>query len=291
MRHARSNMPLGVLLAVLCLTLGCAHSGPSVGQRATLLSDKGRASEAAKLLQDYLVEHPDAVGERRLLVRILAADGRLDRAEREVARLSEILGEGSPIPWIELGHAFELNHRYEQALAQYDRAAIVAPQDPAGPLTGGMRAARWGEVELAAPRLEEALRRDPTNSGAWHALGLVRFHAGDASGARTAYDSGLQADPTSIDNRLGLATVALAEADFAEALRQYDAILEVRPGFGDAYLGRSFVLIKLGRLEEASDSLDAGYRLGANPEVVARQRALLEQLGAQADRSKPKRIR
>jgi len=270
---------------VALLTFGvwlaaCAHQRPSPSQEATLLADKGRYDEASRLLQSYLVEHPDAVDERRLLVRLLAAQGQLDAAREQVEMLRKLLGPGDPRPWLELGHSFELNHDYEQALRMYDQAADAAPHDPAGPLTGGMRAARWGEVELARPRLEEALRRDPSNANAWHALGLVCLHLDDVAGAKAAYDSGLHADPDSVENRIGLASLALREAQFEEALRQYDAILADRPKFADAHLGRSFVLMKLGRYGEARDTLETGYRLGANSAVVKRQRALLDRLSA-----------
>jgi tetratricopeptide (TPR) repeat protein len=240
------------------------------------------------VLREHLVEHPDAVDERRLLVRLLASTGDLGAARAEVDVLLRRLGSDSPLPWIELGHAFELSHKYELALAMFDRAAEVAPGDPAGPLTGGLRAARWGEPEWAAPRLEEAVRRDPK---AWHALGLVRFHLGDTKAAIDAYRRGLQANPADMSNRIGLATVALASDDMTAALSQYDAILEARPGFADAHLGRSLVLIKTGKFREARESLDRGYRLGANPEVVARQRRLLDRLeGQPTHRSKAERI-
>ena len=49
---------------------------------------------------------------------------------------------------------------HEKALAMYDHASDVAPNDPRGPREGGMRAAHWGEVEWARPRLEETLGRD-----------------------------------------------------------------------------------------------------------------------------------
>jgi tetratricopeptide (TPR) repeat protein len=126
--------------------------------------------------------------------------------------------------------------------------------------------------------LEEALRRDPANASAWHALGLVCLHLDDISAAKVAYDSGLHADPQSIENRIGLASLALTQGHFEEALHQYDAILEDRPRFADAHLGRSFALMKLGRYAEARDTLETGYRLGANPAVVSRQRALLDRL-------------
>ena len=268
------------LMAWLFVLAACARQGASSLQQATLLADKGRHEEAAALLRNYLVEHPDAIAERRLLIRIIAISGRMDVVEREVARLAEQLKPEDPTPWVELGHAFELNHQYEQALAMFDRAAEISPRHPAGPLTGGLRAARWGEVALALPRLEEALRRDPSNARAWHALGLVRLHLGDPSGAKIAYESGLQANPQSVENRIGLATLALSLDEPQQALAEYDAILADRPDFADAHLGRSFALIKLGRLREARDTLETGYRLGANPRVVARQRALLDRLEA-----------
>jgi tetratricopeptide (TPR) repeat protein len=257
-----------------------------------MLSGKGQDPEAIVVLREHLVEHPDAVAERRLLVRLLASTGDLGAARAEVDVLRRRLGPDSPLPWIELGHAFELAHRYPSALEMFDRAGEVAPRDPAGPLTGGLRAARWGEPEWAVPRLEEALRRDPKNSTAWHALGLVRFHLGDTKAAIAAYKTGLEVNPADISNRIGLATVALATDDMVGALEQYDAILAARPGLADAYLGRSLVLIKTGRFREARESLETGYRLGANPKAVARQRELLDRLdGRPTQQSKPERIR
>ncbi len=72
-----------------------------------------------------------------------------------------------------------------------------------------------------------------------------------------------------------MATVALTEDDPKEALKQYDAVLAARPKFGDAELGRAWALMRLGRLDDAEKALDGGYRLGANPRALAKQRALL----------------
>jgi tetratricopeptide (TPR) repeat protein len=262
--------------------MACSANRPAVTQRAALLVERGQEREAAALLQRHLAEHPRDVEPRRLLIRVLAASADLGAAEREARVLAEQLGRESPLPWIELGHAFELAHDYDAALALYDKAAEVAPKDPAGPLAGGLRAARWGEVELAAPRLEEALRRDARNARAWHALGLVRAKQGLHEGARSAYRSGLQADPNAIENHVGLATVALALHQPAEALIEYEKIVEARPRFADAHLGRSWSLMLLGRLDEAEQALDLGYRLGANKEVVRAQRGALETLRARA---------
>lgn len=252
--------------------LACSAAAQSPMPRATMLVGKGRVDEASVLLRDYLAKHPQAVAERRLLIRVEAFRGQLSAVRVEADKLARQLGPTSPIPLVELGHALEVAHRYDEALAAYDRAAQVAPHDKLGPLTGGLRAARWGELDWAEPRLREAVRRDPKDPVAWHALGLVQLQRGNTTGAERAYRFGLLADPEALENRVGLATLAIARGDLAGALVQYDAIVARRPRFADAHLGRSYALIGLGRFTDAERALNEAAQLGADPKVVAAQR-------------------
>jgi tetratricopeptide (TPR) repeat protein len=263
-----------LLLFGAFVALGCARKGDVVAH-AVMLSDKGRYDEARQELEAHLQKHPDDVRARRLLIRVHGFKGDLGRARTEAERLAEQLGPASPTPWVELGHALELAHRYDEALALYDRASEVAPRDPEGPRTGGERAARWGEHELARPRLEEALRRAPRDAGTWHTLGVVCLGLGDMPGAEHAYRSGLVADPHALENRIGLATVALLQNDAAAALREYETILAERPSFADAELGRSWALIELGRFDEAEAALVRAREHGASAAIIARQRSAL----------------
>jgi tetratricopeptide (TPR) repeat protein len=275
----------GALALLLLLPAGCAFSHPDPANQARLLVDKGRSPEAATELEGHLQKHPDAVPERRLLIRIYASMGQMDRAAEHAQALARVLGPASPVPFIELGYAFELTHRYEEALDQYDHAAEVAPHDALGPLTGGLRAARWGEVELAEPRLVEAVQRDPKNAEGWHALGLVRVARGDLDGASAAYHSGLRADSRSVEDHLGLATIAVLRGNAAAALNEYDAIVSARPEFADAQLGRSWALLQLGRLDDAQRALARARDLGASARpLAAQERALHAAAAAQAAR-------
>ena len=260
------------MLCLCACSSACAGAAASPLPRATMLVDKGRAEEASALLLSYLQKHPAAVAERRLLIRVEASRGQLGAAQTQVALLEKQLGPESPVPLVELGHALELQHRYDEAMAAYDQAAQLAPQDPLGPLTGGLRAARWGELELAEPRLREAVRRGPRDPAAWHALGLVQLSQGNLVGAEQAYRSGLLADPGALENRVGLATLALSRGDLAAALVQYDAIAQRRPKFAEAQLGRAFALLGLGRFEDARRALDEAERLGGEPRVIRAQR-------------------
>lgn len=267
-------------LLSLAVVTACAAAQPDPKQRAAMLVHRHQEQEAIAVLRDHLARHPEALEERRLLIRVIALTGDLRAAETEARILADRLGPSNPIPWIEMGHAFELNHRYEEALAMYDRAAEVAPADPAGPREGGRRAAEWGEAELAEPRLREALTRDSRDAESWHVLGLVRLRLGDRPGARAAYRAGLKADPTALENRLGLATVAVAEGDAREALEHYDALAQARPKLGDLELGRAWALARLGRIPEAEAALARAESLGGDARAIRAQRRALEKLRA-----------
>jgi tetratricopeptide (TPR) repeat protein len=269
-------VPVALTAAWAALMLAACGLRPAPFQRAALLAQRGQVGEGIQLLRDDLELHPTLHQERRLLIRLYGTVGNLDAARAQSERLAELLAPNSPVPSVELGHAYELAHRYEEALAAYDRAADVAPESALGPRWGGLRAARWGELGLAETRLEEALRRDRRDATVWHALGLVRLGLGKLQAARAAYAAGLAADPQAIENRLGLATVALRLQEPGAALAEYESLLAVRPAFSDALLGKSWSLILIGRWKSAEAALREAEARGADPGAIARQRVELQ---------------
>jgi tetratricopeptide (TPR) repeat protein len=271
MAFSRHTMLSAALALPLCS--GCAR--PPVTEQAQSLVRRHREDEAVSLLRKGLTEHPGDLPARRLLVRLLGFTGDMVGARTESEELARRMGPADPTPYVELGHALELAHRYDEALEAYDQAATVAPTSPAGPREGGMRAAQWGEVEWARPRLEEAVRRGANDAETWHALGLVRLHLGDADGAAEAYRAGAKVEPAAPESWLGLATVAVSRGDGAGALAAYERLLALRPRFAPAELGRAWALAKLGRKDEAARALDHAEELGAPAANIARQRAAL----------------
>jgi protein O-GlcNAc transferase len=260
------------LVCTLLLATGCAVPAT---ERAQSLVRQDRGDEAVAVLRKDIAAHPDDLPARRLLVRVLGFTGDLVAARAEASELAKRLAPGDPAPSIELGHALELAHRYDEALEAYDSAASAAPASPDGPREGGLRAAHWGELQDALPRLEEAVRRGARDAETYHALGLVRLHLGDLDGAVQAYRAGVAADPAQVDCWIGLASVAVTRGDAAGALEAYDAVLARHPRFASAYLGRAWALARAGRTAEARQALDTAERLGAPRENLARQRAAL----------------
>jgi tetratricopeptide (TPR) repeat protein len=268
-----SALVLLIAGAVATGSAGCLR--PDATVRAQALVRQGHDDEAVATLRRRLVSHPDDVPARRLLIRVLGSTGDIVAARAEVQELTRWLPPNDPAPFLELGHALELTHSYDEALEAYDEAATMAPTSPDGPREGGMRSARWGELDVARPRLEEALRRGARDAETWHVLGLVLLHLQDFDGAARAYRSGAEVDPKAAECWLGLASVGIVQGNAQLALEAYDQVLARAPRFVAAHLGRAWALGRLGRRDEASRALDRAEELGAPPQPLARQRAAL----------------
>lgn len=267
------RLSTALLLAAALAGAGCSR--PDAVAEARSLVRQHRTSDAVRRLRARLSEEPRDIDARALLVRVLAFDGDLESARREVELLARALPPSDPRPWLELGHALELAHRFDEALAAYDEASSRAPRSPAGPRVGGLRAARWGEAEDARARLEEARRRGAHDRELLHALAMACAKLGDYDAARAAYLAALREDPRAAEAHLGLATVALARHDYREAARAYGELVRARPGSSSAWLGKAYAELRSGQLDRAERSLREAEEHGASAAHVARQREAL----------------
>ena len=275
----------------LVVALGVSLSAcvvPTPVEEAQALVRQNRPEEAAKKLRERLASRPDDIASRGLLIRIDGLLGRLDLARKDAALLAAQVGPTDPRPKIEMGHAFELAHEYEQAIASYDEAAALDPKSPLGPREAGLRAARWGEVELALPRLLEAVRRGADDAEVLHALALAQVHERLYEDAERTYRKALARHPDAVENWLGLATLALVKKDYAGALAAYESLAQRRPESIQASLGKAYALAKLGRREEATRELAHAEALGAPAAYVVKQRAALAAPTAPAPLSAPR---
>lgn len=261
---------LGVSLASLS-----ACVVPTPVEEAQALVRQNRPEEAAKKLRERLASHPEDIASRGLLIRIDGLLGRLDWARKDADLLAAQVGPTDPRPKIEMGHAFELAHEYERAIASYDEASALDPKSPSGPREAGLRAARWGEVELALPRLLEAVQRGADDAEVLHALALAQVHEHLYDDAERTYRKALAKHPDAVENWLGLATLALVKKDYAGALAAYESLARRRPESTQASLGRAYALAKLGRRDEAARELSHAESLGAPAAYVSKQRAAL----------------
>jgi Flp pilus assembly protein TadD len=180
-----------VLAAALLLVPLVACVKPTPVERAMSLARQHREPEGILVLRAQLAAHPEDMEARRLLIRLLAVASDLAAARDEVTAMADRLPPGDPAPWIELGHALELVHQFDDAMAAYETAAEKAPASPEGPRQAGMRAARWGQWEDASSWLEEAVKRGGGDARGSEGGGvLARSRDGGARRSRLAGSAG-----------------------------------------------------------------------------------------------------
>ncbi len=114
------------------------------------------------------------------------------------------------------------------ALAEYDKAVDLDPNNPAAWLGRGKAYGRRGDTDRAGSDLEQAVELAPSNADAWEALAWARLHSGQD----------------------------------AQALDALNHLLAVRPGDARALGMRADANSKLGHLPEARADADAACKAG-----------------------------
>jgi choline-sulfatase len=166
---------------------------------ATLLTESGRAEEAARILPPESPSEDAAVADARGVA--AAESGRLDEARRHfLAALAR-----------EPGNATAMLHMGMLSLRE---------KDPAG-------ARSWFEKSLASL---------PDAPGTLSALGVAQAQLGDTDGARASWTRALALDPSQYDTLFNLALLAGKTGRTEEARRALKRFLETAPA--DRYAGQ-----------------------------------------------------
>lgn len=131
----------------------------------------------------------------------------------------------------------------------------------------------------ARPKLEQAVKLDPTNANAWHELGYTANALGDfAEGERAANaEIALRKDVAAAYQERAYARLRLA--DFAGTYADRDREIALNPGNADPLIGRVEAAMWLGRFDKARADLDTAQSIGdeAMRRTVASYHARLAQ--------------
>ena len=132
---------------------------------ADFLYDRGRSGEAIPLLRDALLRRPDFPAARNLLALALAAGGETAAAIEEL-RATIQHDPSRAGSWANLGLLLKDDGRFDKALAAYDRALTIAPDDAqirvnrvVALLRAGLWAEAWPDYEWRLTLAGHATRR------------------------------------------------------------------------------------------------------------------------------------
>jgi len=251
-----------VLAALLVICASACASAPSARGRRAM--DDGAYEEAARAFREAAQGSPR---DADLWLEL----GRAEMAAQRPARVSDaftrasLLQPTNPQPRILIGHTWELERRWDEALAAYLQAVSVAPQQARPYRVLGTRLLRWGRPADAVEPLARAVALAPAHAETWKALALARYHGGDVAAAEQSFRDGIALHAEHRGLRLGLAALLVNAHRFEEALTVYAAVLDREPALAAAHVGRALLLHELHRQAEADAAFEAAVRVARDP--------------------------
>jgi tetratricopeptide (TPR) repeat protein len=233
------------------------------GTLSDALVELGLFDDAATAVQTMVDLKPNLPSySRASYMRWLQGD---TRAAKEIARHAIDAGGDSrdtePLAWVlvQAGMIFWHEGDYDGADAGFDRALAAFTEFPPALVGKGRVAMARGDAKRAAELFGRAYAKSPLAETAW-LLGDARAEAGDAEGAKKAYDHVLD-DGKKTDGRTLALFLATKNTDPARALHLAEAELRVR---GDLYTDDTlaWALYRNGRFGDAEKAIARATRLG-----------------------------
>jgi Tfp pilus assembly protein PilF len=131
---------------------------------------------------------------------------------------------------IALAEKAERARRHDIAREHYEKA-IAGATDPQSTYLArakfGETLATWGEYAEAIAQLEQAVAAVPTDAEAWHNLGILREHEGNAAGAIAALERARDLAPQDLRPRIALAAARWKHGDLPGATAEYRELLRL----------------------------------------------------------------
>jgi tetratricopeptide (TPR) repeat protein len=157
---------------------------------------------------------------------------------------------------VEKGRLLSVDEDYKEALACYNHALEIKPDDYNVLLKRGIALGNLGRLEEEIASYDQALEIKPDFHEAWYNRGIALGNLGRLEEAIASYDQALKIKPDYPDawNNRGNALFNLGRLE--EAIASYDQALKIKPDYPDAWYNRGVALRNLGRLEEAIASYD-----------------------------------
>jgi tetratricopeptide (TPR) repeat protein len=156
--------------------------------------------------------------------------------------------------------------RTDEALTVFDCALAIDPQDARIHYSRGVVLAKLGRMHEALAAFDEALKINPQFANVHYQRGVVLAQLGRMDEALAAFDRSLAIDPQDAEahNYRGVALTELGRTD--EALAAFDRALAIDPQDAGIHYSRGLALTQLGRMHEALAAFDEALKI--NPQFA-----------------------
>jgi len=147
----------------------------------------------------------------------------------------------------------------------------VQPPFPAGPVQG----------QSEIPLLQDLVRKDPKNLGAWIKLGNIFMDSYRFNEAIEAYQKALDLDPKNVDVRVDMATCYRNIGKPEKAVEEYRKAIAMNPNHLNAHRNLGVVLaVDLGDKKQGAKELEEYLRLAPSAPDANQMRQEIARLKA-----------
>ncbi|MGA7412672.1 MAG: tetratricopeptide repeat protein [Bryobacteraceae bacterium] len=158
--------------------------------------------------------------------------------------------------------AFKLGEKkqYDAAIAKWNEALALSPDDAKALSNLGMQLAKVGRVEEAKAHYLKATQTEPDYPDGYTNLGIALAREGNYDQAIPYLERAAILSPwdAMVHSNLG---AALAESGRGDAIAECQKALQLNPGYGEAYANLAIALAKAGRVDEAIPNFEKALEL------------------------------
>jgi tetratricopeptide (TPR) repeat protein len=181
---------------------------------------------------------------------------------------------------INLGNAFIMEGKTQDAIRQYEQALELNPKDPNVPINLATALLHAGRFKEAIGHFEQALRIDPEDALAHYNLGVALVKLGQPKQAIGHFEQALRIKPDYAEAHVILGSVLFDQGKVPEAIGHWEQALRIKPDYAEAHYNLANALLRERRFEEAIKHYEQALRIKADyAEAHCNLGIALEQVG------------
>jgi protein O-GlcNAc transferase len=189
--------------------------------------------------------------------------GHYDHAEETLRGLLRVEG-GNVAAWCLLGRIRQGRGRPDEALALFQQAGRIDPDNADVYNLSGSALALLGQAEAARDCLEQALRLNPFHPEAYNNLGKVHLLNQSAGEALACFREAVRLQSNHVEALHNLALVLVGLRQFDEARPLVERVVQLAPQFAGGQLGLSALCFERGDYEAALAAAHGAAKLDPN---------------------------
>jgi Tfp pilus assembly protein PilF len=171
-----------------------------------------------------------------------------------------------------LGTVFLREGKVSGAIAHFDQALEIKPDDAEAHTNLGIALYQTGKREEAMEHFQQALRINPNKAEAHGNLGIALAQTGKIEEAIAHYERALRIKPDIVEVYSNLGNALARVGRLPEAIVQYEQALRIKPDIAEVHYNLGNALARVGRVPEAIVQYEQALRI--RPDFTLAQNAL-----------------